>query len=95
MTPNDLLTKQDLDNFKKELFELLKPITDSQMVSKQKWLRSKDVREFLNISAGTLNHLRVTGALVARKIGKTYFYSAEDIDKELNKGEKKSPKRKS
>lgn len=81
MTPNDLLTKQDLEKFKKELFDLLKPLTESRQISTQKWLRSKDVRELLNISNGTLHHLRVFGALAAAKGSSSYFYSAEDIDK--------------
>jgi hypothetical protein len=59
VTPDDLLTKKDLENFKNELFEILKPLKEAQTLQQQKWLRSKDVRKLLNISAGTLQNMRV------------------------------------
>jgi hypothetical protein len=36
----------------------------------------------------------VTGTLNARKVGKIYFYKADEIEKLLNGPEKKSPKKK-
>ncbi len=90
MSPDELLTKKDLEKFKEELFALLKPLKDAQNLQQQKWLRSKDVRDLLKISAGTLQNLRVSGALIPHKVGKIFFYKAEDIDKMLNNPEKKS-----
>jgi hypothetical protein len=49
----------------------------------------------LKISTGTLLNLRVTGTLNARKVGKIYFYKADEIEKLLNEPEKKARKRKS
>ena len=94
MSPDDLLTKKDLEQFKTELFALLKPMTDVQSLHSQKWLRSKDVRKLLNISAGTLQNLRISGDLTFNKVGKIFFYKAEDIDRRLSGSEKKSPKNK-
>ncbi|GAA4337853.1 helix-turn-helix domain-containing protein [Mucilaginibacter gynuensis] len=94
MTPDDIVTKKDLDQLKQELFDFLRPIVDAQGLQQQKWLRSKDVRKLLNISAGTLQNLRVNGMLGYRKAGSIFFYKAEDIDKMLADPEKKSPKRK-
>jgi len=94
MSPDELLTKKDLEKFKAELFEFLRAFKDVQTLQHQKWLRSKDVRTMLKISTGTLLNLRVTGTLNARKVGKIYFYKADEIEKLLNGPEKKSPKKK-
>lgn len=94
VTPDDLLTKKDLENFKNELFEILKPLKEAQTLQQQKWLRSKDVRKLLNISAGTLQNMRIAGTISHNKVGKIFFYKAEDIDKMLSGVEKKSPKKK-
>jgi hypothetical protein len=94
MSPDELLTKKDLEKFKQELFEFLKPLKEAQGLQQQQWLRSKDVRKLLNISTGTLQNLRITGMLSYRKAGSIFFYKAEDIDKMLANPEKKSPKRK-
>ncbi|WCT11007.1 helix-turn-helix transcriptional regulator [Mucilaginibacter jinjuensis] len=93
MTLDELITKKDLENFKAELFELLKPIVVTQSFQRQKWLRSKDVRTMLKISPGTLSNLQKDGTLTPRKIGKILFYKAEEIEKLLNAPEKKSPKK--
>jgi len=94
MTPDELLTKKDLELFKQELFELLKPQKDAQALNQQKWLKSQDVRKLLKISSGTLQNLRINGTLSYNKIGSIYFYKAEDIEKMLAGDEKKSPKKK-
>ncbi|WP_214071851.1 helix-turn-helix domain-containing protein [Mucilaginibacter sp. dw_454] len=94
MTPDELLTRKDLDNFKKELFELLQPLTKAQGLVQQKWLKNKDVRKLLQISDGTLANLRINGTLTFHKIGGTYLYRQSDIDKMLSDPEKKSPKTK-
>jgi hypothetical protein len=95
MTPDDLLTKKDLEKFKEELFELLKPLNEAQTLQQQKWLRSQDVRKMLKISAGTLQNMRIAGNITYNKVGKIIFYKAEDIERMLSGTEKKSPKKKS
>ena len=94
MSPDELVTKKDLEKFKQELFEYLKPLKEAQGLQQQQWLRSKDVRKLLNISTGTLQNLRIKGILRYRKAGSIFFYKVEDIDKMLANPEKKSPKRK-
>jgi hypothetical protein len=95
MTPDQLLTKKDLEDFKKELFELLAPLKGSQTaLTTQQWLKNKDVRQLLKISNGTLQNLRDNGTLPFKKLGGLYYYSKEDIEKMLTNPEKKSPKKK-
>jgi hypothetical protein len=95
MSPDELLTKKDLEVFKKELFEVLRPFQEAQGLPQQKWLRSSDVRKLLRISPGTLQNLRIAGTLSYNKVGKIFFYKAEDIEKMLSGSEKKSPKKRS
>lgn len=49
----------------------------------KKWLKSPDVRKLLNISAGTLQNLRVNKTIPFTKIGGVIFYDSDDIQKML------------
>lgn len=88
MTADDLLTKKDLADFKRELFALLA----GKPAERPKWLKAVEVRKMLGVSHGTLQNLRVNGDLPYSKVGGTYFYKAEEVDQMLERGEKKSPK---
>jgi hypothetical protein len=81
----DIVTKEDLDQFKKELFEELRKLFADERPVEKKWLKSYEVREMLGISRGTLQTLRTNGTLKATKIGGLMFYAYEDIIK-LMKG---------
>ncbi len=89
MIPDDLLTKKDLEDFKKELFTLLATINLPQAHDQPKWLKNTDVKKMLNISASTLKNLRFTGELPFSKIGGTYYYKQSDIERMLNNAQKK------
>ena len=91
MTPDELITKKDLEQFKQELFAMLQPFKDAQAPTGQKWLKNEDVKKILNVSNGTIQNLRVNGSLPFTKIGGLYFYKQEDIEKMLSGPEKKSP----
>ncbi len=87
MTAIEIVTREDLKNFKSELLTeiklLLTPERDGQ--SKQ-WLKSADVRKLLNISPGTLQNLRINGTLRFTKIGGMMYYKLEDINRLLEGG---------
>jgi hypothetical protein len=70
MTANELITKDDLREFKSELLTEIKKLVqlDGQGQSKQ-WLKSNEVRKLLKISPGTLQHLRINGTLSFTQIG--------------------------
>lgn len=91
MTPNDLLTKKDLEDFKQELFALLEPMKKGQAINQQKWLKSQDVRRILGISHGKLQGLRDDGTIPYHKLGGIIYYKPEELHKALEKAEKKSP----
>lgn len=87
MAKLDLITKEDLEQFKEEMLEgiagLLKlSISDGE----KQWMRSADVRRMLGISPGTLQNMRINGDLSYTKVGGTMFYRTSDIEKMLSAG---------
>lgn len=78
----DFVTKQDLEQFKKELFEEMKKLFENNP-KEQKWLKGYQVRELLGISRGTLQNMRVNGTLKATKVGGLMFYDYNEIVKML------------
>lgn len=85
MTTLDLITKEDLLEFKSELFAELRrmgmPPADGRQ--QKRWLRSVEVRKLLNISSGTLQSFRINGVLGFTKVGGIMYYKHEDIEKIL------------
>lgn len=88
MTTLDILTLEDLQQFKKELFTELRYLKgpDAGGSLRRKWLRSAEVREMLNISPGTLQNLRINGQLPFTKVGNLMYYKLQDIERILEKG---------
>jgi Helix-turn-helix domain len=85
MAAFDLITKDDLEKFKIELFaELRRPSYKLNRKDEQKeWLKSFEVRKLLNISPGTLSTLRRNGTLHFSKVGGLIYYKHDDILKML------------
>ncbi len=81
MATLEFITKEDLEQFKKELFaELRRPGQKLHKQSEQKeWLKSYEVRKLLSISDGTLQSLRRSGTLRYNKVGGLMYYRYEDI----------------
>ena len=81
----EILTTDDLREFKVELIEEIKDLINSSTNHEpKKWLKSYEVRELLGISPGTLQNLRVNGTLPFSKIGGVILYDYEDILKVVN-----------
>jgi hypothetical protein len=86
MATFEFITKEDLKNFKTELFNELKLILRPEDGSNKTWLKSADVRRILKISPGTLQTLRINGTLRYTKVGSTMYYKLDDINSILEKG---------
>ena len=77
----EMITREDLQQFKTELLQELKTILTPARQSQQgKWLKSAQVRALLNISPGTLLNLRVNGHLRYTKVGGIFYYQYQDIE---------------
>lgn len=84
----EIITKEDLQNFGEKLLQDLQELLNKTKpkAENKTWLRSHEVRKLLNISAGTLHTLRVTGKIRFSKVGKLNYYRREDIERMLNDG---------
>ena len=88
--PAQIITSDDLREFKLELLDEIRDIIREQKSNTTKqWLKSVEVRKLLNISSGTLQTLRLNGTLPFTKIGGTNYYNATDIDTLLSQNIKK------
>ena len=84
---SEIATKADIEEVLNAIQKLQSSLSPVHV--EQKFLRSADVRRLLNISDGTLQRLRVSGTLNAKKLNGTWFYKLSDIEK-LMHDEKKS-----
>jgi hypothetical protein len=86
MMTNELLTREDLQQFRLQLLGELKEVLQQSKQSTKQWLKSSEVRKMLGISHGTLQNLRITRSLPYTKLGGIMFYKHEDIEKILEAG---------
>ncbi len=81
----ELVTKGDLNDFGKKLLDdISRLIIPSQAKLVKPWLKNAEVRKLLNISANTIQRLRVSGKLRSSKVGGIHYYRYEDIEKLMN-----------
>lgn len=79
----NLITQEDLKEFKTELQEDIKNLFNIKVSEQKLWLRSSEVKELLKISSGTLQNLRIKGTLSYTRVGGTLYYNYKDIEKML------------
>jgi len=81
----EIITNEDLNRFKVELFEKLKVMLDEHLKphTSKKWLKTTEVLRMLKISPSTLQTLRLNGTLPYTKIGCTLYYDSQDINQIL------------
>ena len=79
-----LLTKEDLEAFKRDLIQEIKALMQPEGLQAKQWLKSVEVRKLLNISPGTLQNMRINGTLSYTKVGSILYYKYADILKMLN-----------
>lgn len=83
---NQLVTLEDLDEFRERLMSEFKQLIDEKIspVMPRKWLKSYEVRHMLNLSPGTLQKLRSNGTIPYTRIGGAIYYDREDIQRLLS-----------
>ncbi len=81
----EVITKEDLQQFRLQLINDLRQMLAPQEGKLVKpWLRNSEVRKLLNISANTVQRLRIAGKLRSSKVGGIHYYRYEDIQNLLN-----------
>ena len=78
--PIEIITKDDLEVFRKTLLADLKLLLSASQDENKEWLRCSDVRKMLKISTGTLQNLRISGKLKSQKVGGIHFYKLTDVE---------------
>lgn len=80
---DEQVTKDDLRQFGLliigEVRKLIQPDAGEKNDLHPEWLKSRVVRKLLDISAGSLQNLRVTGKIRFKKVLGSYYYSNADI----------------
>ena len=85
----ELITKEDLEQFKKEVFEAISYLVDNGHKSKR-WLKSEEVQEMLSISPSTLQNLRQSRKIPFTRLGGVYYDPEQGIIDELEKNLKRA-----
>jgi predicted DNA-binding transcriptional regulator AlpA len=81
-----ILTVEDLQKFKSELFAELKQLYPSQQQPlATQWLKSYQVIKMLGISRGTLNTMNQNGTLNPTQLGGLLFYDSNEIHQLMQK----------
>ncbi len=74
-----LFSKQDLDQFKKEVLNSIEAHHKEDKHSQLNYMRSKEVMKELAISSSHLQKMRIKGLIPHTKIGDTFFYPRAEI----------------
>ncbi|TDN79350.1 helix-turn-helix protein [Salegentibacter sp. 24] len=83
--PTSIITTDDLREFKMELLDDIKQLlTSEDSGTLKRYLKSQEVMDFLKISPGTLQNLRVNGTLPYSKVGGIIYYDAAEIQKVMD-----------
>jgi len=81
--PTEIVTTQDLAEFKKEILELLQQTKSAKEATgktpAKQYLKSYEVKKMLNISHGTIQTLRDNGTLPHYRVGSMILYDFDDI----------------
>lgn len=78
--PTSIITTDDLREFKKELLKDFRNLIElKKNQEKNRYLKSAEVIQMLDISAGTLQTFRINGTIPYSKVGGIIFYKYLDI----------------
>ena len=79
MMAAEIITKEDLQEFREQLLQDIKQLLGTQINEPKKLLKSYQVKNMLKISSGTLQTLRTNGTLPYKKVGGIIYYQYEDL----------------
>lgn len=80
----EIVTKEDLRQFGILLIDSMRTIIqenneDKTEILELEWLKSKAVRKLLDISAGSVQNLRMTQKVRFKKVLGSYYYNKKDL----------------
>lgn len=86
---NEIVTKEDLRQFGLLLVDKIQAIFKDKDYGRKEilepeWIKSKSVRKLLDISAASVQSLRVTQKVRCKKVMGSYYYNLADLMKLFN-----------
>lgn len=81
---NESITKEDLRQFGLHLMDSLRKVIQKEVPKDDndpEWVKGRVVRKMMDMSAGTLQNLRVTAKVRYKKILGSYYYNKFDLQK--------------
>ena len=82
--PANILTQEDLEEFKESLLDEIKEILlNHDRITLDRWIKSNVVMNKLGISPGTLQNFRINETIPFSKLGGIIYYDEEEIHKIL------------
>ncbi|WKN44891.1 helix-turn-helix domain-containing protein [Tunicatimonas pelagia] len=79
-----IITPDDLAQLKRELLEEFRALLAETHPPPKPWLKSSEVQQLLQVSASTLQTLRLNGTLPFSKLGGAIYYAYQDIERILS-----------
>ena len=77
---DQLLTVQDLVEFKQQLLSEIKQLLKQQPSKPEKqWLKAFEIKKMLRLSSGKLQYLRDKGVIPFKKLGGVTYYDFDQI----------------
>tara|TARA_R110002050_G_scaffold65759_6_gene142130 strand:- start:1206 stop:1487 length:282 start_codon:yes stop_codon:yes gene_type:complete len=84
--PANILTAEDLEEFRKSLLEEIKEmLLQYNKITIDRWVKSNIVMAKLSISPGTLQNFRINETIPYSKLGGIIYYDEEEINEILLK----------
>ncbi len=80
----DLLLTEKLEKYYQKIVDALQGANLSQ----RKWLKAVELKKLLPLSDYRIAEMRIRGLLDFQKIGGTYYYTIDSINRLLNKNPK-------
>ncbi len=78
---DQILTVQDLFDFKEQIFsEFRKILKEQKGLPGHQWLKAFEVKKMLRLSESKLQYLRDKGIIPFKKLGGVTYYSLDDIE---------------
>lgn len=77
----EFVTKEDLEEFRLKLLKDIEELLHS--LKQKKWLKTQDVLDMLEMSDVTLQTFRNNGTIPFRKLGRSCYYHADELDQAI------------
>lgn len=80
-----VMTREELEAFKKDLIASIKEILCNNSVDNRRYIKARELRAMLQISENSLRALVVSNDLQRIRLGKSYYFDRDQVLKLLER----------